>query len=433
MTGTDLIQDLVAGDRCDPDTGERLDVKVKAVVIAESLAGSEGDLVCDLAMGGRLAIVSDPETHAALAARVERAVEARVAVDRIRLPSRPHADDRTVAALRERGRLADGYVAVGSGTINDLCKHAAALDGKPYAVFATAPSMNGYASVNAAITVDGHKRSLAAQAPLAVFMDLGVLAKAPRALIRAGFGDSLCRSTAQSDWLLSHLLLDTPYRAVPFDLLAEDEARLLAEPRALVSGSPAAILPLARTLILSGFGMTLCGGSYPASQGEHLIGHTIEMMPPPAWPGALHGALIAVTTLTMARLQARMLGGPAPVLRPTALDRDAVVRHFGPEVGQSCWGELALKALTPRRAAALNDRLQARWEDMRAALAAVAILPQRLGQAARVAGAPTRCADLGLDEAYYRTAVTRAREIRNRFTFLDLALDAEGFDPSALV
>ena len=34
--------------------------------------------------------------------------------------------------------------------------------GKPYAVFATAPSMNGYTSANAAITVDGHKQTLPA-------------------------------------------------------------------------------------------------------------------------------------------------------------------------------------------------------------------------------------------------------------------------------
>ena len=43
-------------------------------------------------------------------------------------------------------------------------------------------------------------------------------------MIRSGLGDSLCRATAQADWLLSHLLLDLPYRTMPFVLLAEDEA-----------------------------------------------------------------------------------------------------------------------------------------------------------------------------------------------------------------
>src|SRR5207344_1377268 len=99
------------------------------------------------------------------------------------LEREPHADVETVAALRRACASADALVAVGSGTINDLCKCAAARDGKPYVVFATAPSMNGYTSMNAAITVDGHKKSLPAAAPLGVFIDLEVLAAAPARLI----------------------------------------------------------------------------------------------------------------------------------------------------------------------------------------------------------------------------------------------------------
>ena len=125
----------------------------------------------------------------------------------------------TVEVLRRASADADALVAVGSGTINDVCKYAAAKDGKRYAVFATAPSMNGYASKNAAITIDGHKSSLAAASPVGVFMDLAVLCAAPARMIRAGLGDSLCRSTAQADWLLSHHLLGTPYRHAPFALL----------------------------------------------------------------------------------------------------------------------------------------------------------------------------------------------------------------------
>ncbi len=46
---------------------------------------------------------------------------------------------------------------------------------------------------------------------------------------------------------------------------------------------------LARMLMLSGLGMCLCGGSYPASQGEHLISHNIEMMGGPDLPASFHG------------------------------------------------------------------------------------------------------------------------------------------------
>src|SRR6185295_9183520 len=126
-----------------------------------------------------------------------------------------------------------------------------------YVVFATAPSMNGYTSMNAAITIDGHKKTLPAAAPLGVFMDLEVLAAAPPRMIRAGLGDSLCRSTAQADWLLSHHLLGTPYRHAPFALLADDEPALLDAPEALLRGDLDAMRALARTLVLSGLGMTI--------------------------------------------------------------------------------------------------------------------------------------------------------------------------------
>jgi glycerol-1-phosphate dehydrogenase [NAD(P)+] len=200
----DALAALLRGEWRDPESGALVTLPSLAIAIERSLAGSEADLVEPLRLGRRLAVVSDRATRAVLGARVERALAPMAAIEPVTLDAEPHADASTVAALRRASASADALVAVGSGTINDLCKYAAAQDGKPYAVFATAPSMNGYTSKNAAITVDGHKKSLAAAAPVGVFVDLTVLAAAPARMIRAGLGDSMCRSTAQADWLLSH-------------------------------------------------------------------------------------------------------------------------------------------------------------------------------------------------------------------------------------
>ncbi len=138
-----------------------------------------------------------------LGGRVEKALAGRYEITSLVLPANSAADDATVARLRAGAGPVDAYVAIGSGTINDLTKYASALEGKPYCVFATAPSMNGYVSLTASITVHGHKLTLPAQAPSGAFFDLGVLADAPARMIRAGLGDSICRTTAQADWLLS--------------------------------------------------------------------------------------------------------------------------------------------------------------------------------------------------------------------------------------
>ena len=137
--------------------------------------------------------------------------------------------------------------------------------------------MNGFVSLNAAITMHGHKLSLPAQAPAGAFFDLSILGAAPPRLLRAGLGDSLCRTTAQADWLMAHLLFDTPYRELPFDLLADDEAPLFAGAAELMRGDPEVVERLVNTLVLAGFGTAIVGNSQPASQGEHLVSHFIDM------------------------------------------------------------------------------------------------------------------------------------------------------------
>jgi glycerol-1-phosphate dehydrogenase [NAD(P)+] len=420
----DTIARLMAGDLPDPDGGRPLQIDTRSVVIAPSIDGAEADLVLPLGLGKSIAVVSDKTTHPILAARVERALQGSCQTTSIVLPQNPHADEATAAKVRSASASADALVAVGSGTINDLCKYVSAQDRKPYVVFGTAPSMNGYTSLNAAITVDGLKKSLAAQAPLGVFLDLGILAAAPPRMIRSGLGDSLCRPTAQADWLLAHLLFDLPYRTMPFVLLQHDEPELFASADALMAGDLQAMERLVRTLLLSGFGTAICGSSLPASQGEHLISHYIDMLPESGRPFAFHGEQIGVTTLTSARLQERMLAGPAPVLLPSAASEVDFLGHFGPALGPSCWAEFTRKQLVGPRLAEVNARIAARWSAIQVEIGKISLPSEQLAEVLRRAGAPTTPAEIGWPKSFYASAVLHAREIRNRYTFLDLAADS---------
>lgn len=418
------IAQLIEGRYPDPDGGPDIGVDCKAVIISDSLAGTEAELIGSLGIGTNLALVMDENTREALGERIQQSIASRFNILLVVLSGRPHADLETIEKLRHLSRKADALVAVGSGTINDVCKYASALDGKPYAVFPTAPSMNGYTSANAAITVDGHKKSLPASMPRGVFIDLGVLSNSPERMIRSGLGDSICRSTAQADWLLSHLLLGTPYRIVPFQLLTPYEDNLLKHASNLLQGDLGTMRLLANTLVMSGFGMTICGGSYPASQGEHLISHYIEMMATEGMPESFHGEQIGVTTLTMAELQERMLAMENIRLQPTAVSRDDVKSHFGSNLGEACWQEFQAKKMDPRAADDLQRIIDVRWEEMRRQLNSVCCPYAELRSALEEAGCPLRPSDLGWPEPFYRDAVVHSREIRNRYTFLDLAGDA---------
>jgi glycerol-1-phosphate dehydrogenase [NAD(P)+] len=283
--------------------------------------------------------------------------------------------------------------------------------------------MNGYASTNAAITVAGHKKSLPAASPLGIFMDLGVLARAPPRMVRAGIGDSLCRSTAQADWLLSHHVLGTPYRHAPFALLAADEPGLLDEPEALLRGDLQAMRALARTLVLSGLGMTICGGSFPASQGEHLISHYIDMFAPADRAPCLHGEQVAVATLTMARLQDEVLAGDAPRLNPNSMTWGELRRRFGSEIGDSCWREFDAKRRAANAIPQLASRVARAWDEIRGDLRRTMLPATRIASVLGRAGCPVRPEDIGVSAAFYAAAVRNARFLRDRYTFLDLADD----------
>ena len=127
------------------------------------------------------------------------------------------------------------------------------------------------------------------------------------------------------------------------------------------------------------------------------------------------------------RLDSR-LDGPAPRLRATAVSEAEVTEHFGAELGAARW-----TAFTPKRpdaagAEARHARLAAHWAPVRARLRAVLRPAAGLEMVLARAGAPRLPEDLHWPRAFYRDAVRHAREIRDRYTFLDLAADSGMFD-----
>ena len=222
-----------------------------------------------------------------LGARVEQALAAAGQVIPIRLRDHPHADDATVGRIRAATADADALIAVGSGTINDLCKYAAFQDGKPYAVFGTAPSMNGYTSVNAAITVGGPKKSLrGARAGRRV-------PRSRRAGGRAAAHDpqpasaTACAGRPPRPTGCSRICCSiSPIARRPSPCWPATKARCSQSAAALMAGDLEAMGGWRARSCCPASACAISGGSHPASQGEHLISHYIEMMGRPTCPRA---------------------------------------------------------------------------------------------------------------------------------------------------
>ncbi len=422
---TALIDDIVAGRWTNPETGQIARVPYESIVFADSLDGREADLVRPLGLGSRYAVVADAATYDAMGGRVARALRPLGPVAAVVL-DRPHADMAGVADLREKLAGFDAVVAVGSGTINDLCKYVTGLDGRRYCVFATAASMNGYTSTTASMTLEsGLKVSLASHAPAGFFVDLAVSAAAPRHLAAAGFGDCLVRSVAQIDWWMSHRLLGSVYSRVPYIIQDDDERELNRRAAALGRGDVAAVGYLVRVLTLCGLGVSFTGTSNHGSMGEHQVSHYIDCFAGPRHPGSLHGQQVGVAALTLARLQQRMLAEDRPpVVRPTRIDAADMARRMGGPAAATCLDLFRRKAFDAAGADAFNARLEALWPALRRELAAFTIPVDAMTRLLADAGGPTTAAGLGVPPDFYREAVLHCREMRDRFSFLDIAADA---------
>jgi glycerol-1-phosphate dehydrogenase [NAD(P)+] len=330
----------------------------------------------------------------------------------------PKADEKNLKKISAAVKNYDLIIALGSGVINDLCKLTSAQKNIPYAIFASAASMNGYLSKNASITIRGHKKTLPATLPIAVFCDLKILAVAPIELTKAGIGDSLCFYSCWFDWYLSHKILGTKFDKKPFEILEKKMNFFVKNFKKFSPRDEKFLKLLMEILLLSGQGMTIAGGSYPASQSEHLIAHAIEMKHPKITEKFLHGQMIAVTSLTAARLQGELLSKTYPMFS-TSCEWKSVEIFFGKKIAAECKKEFAQKIFSAAQLKKINSNLEKNWKKIRADLQKIHFNESRLKEIFSHFKIKISPKSLGLSQQQYRACVAHAKFIRNRFTCLD--------------
>lgn len=418
-----IIRALVAGSWRDPKTGETHGIPIEKIAIEEMLDGMEADLVADVHAGKSLIVVSDERTRAALGERVFRALKGRFDV-REHVWENPRCTPEGIDELMAATADAEALIAIGSGTISDSVKYGSFATGREYSVFATSP-MNAYTTPTASIAYHGFKKSITCHSARGVFFDLGVLARCPRRLVSAAFADVICRTTAQVDWLMSHILFDTPYSETAYVLLAVDEDDMIAEAAGIMSGDFEALAKLTRVSAIMGLGTSFTGTTHVGSMAEHMISHYIDMFAGEAHPGTSHGEQVGVATLTMSALQNGILGAERPPeLRPTVIPEAELRRRFGDQTAQTMIEQTTRKALDEKMAAELNARLQRDWGEIAGRLRAVMRPTAQIRDAMRTAGCQLTGRDLRLEPEFYRDAVRYSRFIRDRFTMLDVAGDS---------
>jgi glycerol-1-phosphate dehydrogenase [NAD(P)+] len=346
----------------------------------------------------------------------------------------PVADDAKVAALTEKLHSSGSVaaVAIGAGTVNDIVKTATTNIGLPYAVIATAPSMNGYTSSLSALLSNGVKITQPCRPPVACLVDLDIMAAAPYRMIASGLGDLMSKPVANADWRLAYRLLGAEYATRAMPLTEAGGALLDGVAEKLPSRDVDAVGRLCASLCVSGLAMGLAGTSAPSSGGEHLISHYLDMTHF-AWgePHDFHGCQVGVATVTTAALYERLAA-----LDPDQIDVETRVAQqpgwdeYELEV-RSRFGTLADAVIDhAERAhpspAQLRERLQLLkrdWEVILGDVGQTLRSSRSLTDELRRAQCPDGFAAIKVTPQRAQRAITHSKDIRDRYTILHLAAD----------
>ncbi len=374
-------------------------------------------------------IIADARTYEAAGRRIETVLrDSGASASTFIVPDRngesPITDTETRDYVLREAPDAMVYIASGGGTINDITKWIAYERGKPFLTVPTAASMNGYASANVSASIKGLKVLFHAEACKGVFAVPEILAEAPFEMTTSGLGDVIAKPVSSADWRLNRFLFDEYYCQFSIDLLKDLEPVYLDNPEGIRERKPESLRALFEALFYSSIAMTITGTSSPASGGEHLLSHTIDMTS--AVKGDrhdLHGRQVGVGTILSAALYDRILSIETPACGDIPSDID-----------ETFWGPLSsvvrkeYRKKLPKFKLAEEKLMKAgNWDMFRSTLRENLISPDRIKNCLSGAGAAHRISDIRIndrpiDTERFLTIWKTAHQMRERFTVLDLAI-----------
>jgi glycerol-1-phosphate dehydrogenase [NAD(P)+] len=269
------------------------------VVVGHDVLGQVVDAIESVHLDGRPLIVSSPTPWDVAGERVANQFydagmdPDRVIVEETSFDAVQHTIDR--AAEIDAGYL----VGVGGGKAIDVAKMASDDRDIGFVSVPTAASHDGIVSGRGSIPEKDTRHSVAADPPIAVVADTGVLADAPWRLTTAGCADIISNYTAVMDWRLAHRLKDVPYSEYAAALSEMTAEMLVDNADAIKPGLEESAWTVVKALVSSGVAMSIAGSSRPASGAEHLFSHQLDQLAPGR---ALHGHQVGVGSIMTAYL-----------------------------------------------------------------------------------------------------------------------------------
>jgi glycerol-1-phosphate dehydrogenase [NAD(P)+] len=261
------------------------------VVVGHDVLDRAREVVTDTHLVGPPLVVTSPTPKTVAADRI--VTQFADAGDDPELVVVEEASFDAVEEVIDVGREVDpGYlVGVGGGKAIDIAKMASDDLGVGFVSVPTAASHDGIVSGRGSVPEGDTRHSVAADPPIAVVADTGVIADAPWELTTAGCADIISNYTAVKDWRLANRLQNVHYSEYAGALSQMTAEMLVDSADSIKPELEESAWIVVKALVSSGVAMSIAGSSRPASGSEHLFSHQLDRI---ASGKALHGHQVGV-------------------------------------------------------------------------------------------------------------------------------------------
>jgi len=302
-------------------------------------------------------------------------------------------------------------IAVGSGTINDLCKYLSFQKNLEYMIVA-----------NMKVTFEARVAKI-------ILADLTILKESPISMIAAGVGDILGKYTCLCDWKMAYFIKNEYYCGTIVGMIRKSIKTVVDNIEKAVEREEEAIKGIMEALILSGIGMSFSGNSRLASGSEHHLSHYWEMMfLQENRKPFLHGTKVGIGTVTVLKIYEYLLSHNVDFDKArknaSAFSEIEWENLMEAAYGSAAEGVLALEKKVHKNSleneVAALDVMEEKWEEILTFMKAVLPEADEVKRLLESMNAPSEPVQVEVLPETVKTSIRVAKELRDRFGVLQM-------------
>ena len=291
--------------------------------------------------------------------------------------------------------------------------------------------MDGFASTGAPLITNHLKTTYTTHSPQAIIGDLDILCKAPMNMITAGLGDILGKYTCLTDWKISHII-NEEYYCETIAQMVEVSIRKVVDNIGLVkTRDPKVIANIMEALVLTGIAMSFVGNSRPASGSEHHISHFWEMKF--LFEGrkpVLHGTKVGIGTVAVTYLYSVLKTQKIDFQKARLAAKNFDYKKWEKKIietySRAAPGVIELEKKVKKNSAETHAvriaNIEKNWPEIVKVMDSLPPVSQ-IEQMLSGLDAPINPAQVGVDYQTVVDSILVAKEVRDRYTLLQLLWD----------